>query len=195
MRVELNDVLAALSSLLSRPLEAAEKPFATCVEMDRELVRLQASAGGLGSQIAPVDVQLVAVRQFWRSQHLESVRDGRLVCFGVTLPHAPGGPCVLEDYSRLGVLLGIIDRWTGEPRRYRRCYQGLVANYFSYDASNPKTPVAGKENWSRLRRYLIERASKIVDRGSAPEWVQCVVDSPHLFGMAPAIRMHPRVAR
>jgi hypothetical protein len=186
VRAELNDALAALSSLLSRPLEGAEKPFATCVEMDRVLGGLQASVGVLGSQIAPVDVQQIAVRQFWKSQRLETLRDSRLVCFGVTLPHIPGGPCVLEDSTRFGTLLSILDnRWLGEPKKYRRCYLGLVANYFSYDPNDSKTPPEGKENWIGLRQYLSDRADNVVDGSFAPDWAKCVVDSPHLFGSAP----------
>src|SRR5207247_8140573 len=97
----------------------------------------------------------------------------------------PGGPCVLEDRPRFSALLDSVEQWVGEPRHYRRCYQGLIASYFSYDGLGPQASASGKENWTALRGYLRERSMRITDGGTNPDWVTCVVENTQLFGEAP----------
>jgi hypothetical protein len=163
--------------------------------MDGLLKTLDSRARSAGNQHVPVDLQRQAVQNFWQTMRVESVRDGRLVSFGICLPSAPGGPCILEDNLRFSKLLDGVDQWTKEPRRYRRCYRGLVTNYFGYDAHHPQTPAAGKENWTKLRQYLSDRLEHITDTGVTPDWVTSAIEHRQVFGDAPSRRYAPSMLR
>ena len=105
----------------------------------------------------PEDHQLEAVRRFWQSQEILSFRDAYLLSWSLCLPHRPWGPCVMEDRARLEKVLDGADGWSGRPSAYRRCYQGLVKSYFTYDTFAETTPEAGRNNWQILRQYLFDR--------------------------------------
>ncbi len=179
------DSLIHLKSLFSWSQDLGAKDLTPCGEIDQVLRQLEARTKGAGSLELPLDLQEKAVLHFWESMRLDSLRDGRLVSFGMCLPIVPGGLCILEDRPRFSALLNGVDQWVKEPRRYRRCYQGLVANYFGYDANNPKAPASGKENWMTLGGYLGDRSTCITGSYTNPDWVTCIVENTQLFGEAP----------
>src|ERR1700733_11948105 len=114
MCLALMEPLTRLKSLLSRGEVLGERQLTPSDEIDRVLRQLEVSAKGAGSQKVPVDLQQEAVRRFWQSMRLDSLREGRLVSFGVCLPNVPGGPCVLEDRHRFAALLDGVDQWVRE---------------------------------------------------------------------------------
>lgn len=131
--------------------------------------------------------QLEAVRRFWLSQEVKSFRDAYLLSWSLCLPHRPEGPCVLEDSTRLRRVLDGVDDWKGKPSAYRRCYQGLVKSYFTYDALAESTAATGRNNWRLLRDYLHERNGLIKDKSLDPEWVDTAVGNRQLFGEQPCV--------
>jgi hypothetical protein len=133
----------------------------------------------------PEDHQLEAVRRFWQSQEILSFRDAYLLSWSLCLPHRPWGPCVMEDRARLEKVLDGADGWSGRPSAYRRCYQGLVKSYFTYDTFAETTPEAGRNNWQILRQYLFDHNSLIKDHSPCPQWVDTAVGNPQLFGEQP----------
>jgi hypothetical protein len=181
--------LAQLASLLGSAGRGGNRPMPATGDIDRVLESLQQSAKLGSSSHVPQDLQLQAVQTFWQTQRVETLRDARLVSFGMCLPHSPDDPCVMEDAQRFDALLDGIDQWLAEPRWFRRCYQGLLRSYFGYDAHTPGTPAVARRNWARLRDYLRERAPRITDqaddRHAEPAWVTTVLRSGHLFTDAP----------
>ncbi|QQX85230.1 hypothetical protein JJQ59_04580 [Cupriavidus necator] len=131
------------------------------------------------------DHQLEAVRRFWQSHEVKSFRDAYLLSWSLCIPHRPQGACVLEDQSRLQGVLDGVDVWTTRPSAYRRCYQGLVKSYFTYDAHGDGTSSASRKNWNLLRQYLQDRNRLIKDKGLNPEWVTTAVDNKEIFGEQP----------
>lgn len=131
------------------------------------------------------DHLLHTVKQFWDSQEVRLFRDAYLLSWGLCIPHRPQGACILEDRPRLQKVLDGIDAWRENPRAYRRCYQGLVQSYFTYDALAEATPAAGLGNWQRLRDYLLERNSLVKDKALNPEWVDTAVGNKQLFSDHP----------
>lgn len=134
--------------------------------------------------VVPADLQHQAVRRFWETQRFENLRDARLVSFGMCIPSVPSGPCVMEDRKRFHAVLDSktgVDQWLGDPRWYRRCYQGLVRSYFTYDAMRDAVPAIGRQNWGDLRDYLNDRTRNIVDQKVNPQWVTTAVGNRQLF--------------
>lgn len=180
--------LERLSGLLRGSLRAAERPFPETDDLDPIIAGLQKhNKAGTGSSV-PDDLQQAAVRKFWDTQRFETLRDARLVSFGMCVPSRPSGPCIMEDRQRFQAVLDNqtgVDQWVDEPRWYRRCYQGLVRSYFTYDTKVAQAPTAGKQNWGDLRDYLSERTRNIVDKKVNPDWVTTAVGNRQLFGEDP----------
>jgi hypothetical protein len=180
--------LDRLVGLLRSNTEARARPFAIDTSIDRVIVELK-RYGTVGT-LAPLteDLQQRAVRRFWDSPRFETLRDARLVSFGMCVPSKPAGPCIMEDRERFLAVLDSrdgVDQWVDQPRWYRRCYQGLVRSYFTYDALVDSAPSVGRQNWLHLREYLNARTLKILDHTFNPDWVRTAVANRQLFSDAP----------
>ena len=175
-----------LASLLAPAVRVGglEMPKTDGIDTVIETLRGQIRAGG--TQPVPADRQHDAARRFWKIPRLETLRDARLVAFGLGLPVGPEGACILGDRPRLDALLQGADQWLHEARWYRRCYQGLVWSYFNHDVE--RCGEATRQNWLRLRDYLQQRAPKTVDPVANPDWVKTVICHRHLFGETPCDR-------
>lgn len=134
------------------------------------------------------DHQLDAVRRFWESQEISTFRDAYLLSWGLCLPHRPDGPCLMEDRPRFQGVLDGVDSWTVKPSAYRRCYQGLVKSYFTYDVLRGDVSATAKNNWLLLRDYLREKNKFIRDQRSNPDWVEAAIGNEQLFGERPCDR-------
>ena len=181
--------LDRLSGLLRGSLKAAERPFPPETDaLELIIASLQRhNKNGSGNSV-PQDLQQAAVRKFWESQRFETLRDAQLVSFGMCVPSRPSGPCIMEDRQRFMAVLDAktgVDQWVDEPRWFRRCYQGLVRSYFTYDAKVDRAPADAKTNWGDLRDYLNERTPNILDKKINPEWVTTALGNRQLFGEDP----------
>jgi hypothetical protein len=182
----MSEALHELRAMLAESLPLADRPFAESTEAVRVFALLERTARQGIASVASLDVQLVAVNMFWQAMKLASVREGRLVCFGICLPIKAGGPRLLDDGPRFSVLLNEIDQWIDDPRRFRRCYQGLLINYFSHDPSKDHDDRATQ--WVVLRQYLADRVNRIADSRHRPDWVTVAIEHAQLFGDAPCER-------
>lgn len=140
-----------LASLLRSGTEEGARAMTVSSNIDTVLMRMQERTKGNGSRVLSQDLQLEAVRRFWQSQEVASFRDAYLLSWGLCLPHRPSGPCVLEDRSRFQAVLDGVDGWSVRPSAFRRCYQGLVKSYFTYDALRDSAPPTARNNWKMLR--------------------------------------------
>jgi len=178
-----------LSRLLHGKLSAAEWPHRQLDGLlDETIKKLESQNKSGANSSVPEDLLQAAVRKFWDTQCFETFRDARLVSFGMCVPIRDSGPCIMEDRQRFQAVLDRqtgVEQWVNEPRWYRRCYQGLVRSYFTYDAKLDQVPTVGKQNWTDLRDYLKERTRNIVDRQVNPDWVITAVENRKLFENEP----------
>lgn len=174
-----------LASLLRPGTEEGSRAMAVSSNIDTVLTRMQERIKGNGSRALSEDLQLEAVRRFWQSQEVASFRDAYLLSWGLCLPHRPNGPCVLEDRPRFQAVLDGVDGWSVRPSAFRRCYQGLVKSYFTYDALSESAPAAARNNWEMLRDYLRDKNGLIRDKQANPDWVATAIGNQQLFGERP----------
>ncbi|VWB80797.1 hypothetical protein BAR24066_03811 [Burkholderia arboris] len=174
-----------LASLLRPSLGEGAKTTISGGGIDALLVEMKARLKSGGGRTPSEDHQLDAVRRYWDSQEVSTFRDAYLLAWSLCIPHCPRGPCVLEDRPRLQGVLDGIDGYKSKTSAYRRCYQGLVKSYFTYDADAPEVPPVGRKNWGVLRDYLHDNNGDIRDRGPGPEWVDTAAKNRQLFGEAP----------
>jgi hypothetical protein len=174
-----------LASLLRPGTQEGARPLNVSSDIDVVLTQMRARSKGNGSRALSEDLQLEAVRRFWQSQEVASFRDAYLLSWGLCLPHRPSGPCVLEDRPRFQAVLDGVDGWSVRPSAFRRCYQGLVKSYFTYDALGDAAPPAARNNWKMLRDYLRDKNGLIRDKQANPDWVATAIGNKQLFGERP----------
>ncbi len=177
--------LSLLSSLLELASSATPVVLRQGTEIDDEIVRLEQHVKSGGRAYEPRDLQVEAIRRFWEEPRLPSLRDARLVSFGLGVNAWDDNRCLMEEPQLFKLALKGIDEWGGIPRQYRKCYQGLVRSYFDYDGLGRSVPDAGKQNWGMLRKYLSMRAPQIADAGINPEWTTCAMENVALFSESP----------
>ncbi|KJJ99149.1 hypothetical protein UB44_13440 [Burkholderiaceae bacterium 26] len=174
-----------LASLLRPAVQEGAKTMTPSIGIDAVIAEMETRTKSRKGGLFAEDLQLEAVRRFWKSQEVKTFRDAYMLSWSLCLPYRPQGPCVMEDAPRLRLVLDGVDGWTTRPSAYRRCYQGLVKSYFTYDPLADGAVPAGRKNWGLLREYLHERSQLIKDRNINPEWVNTATDNKQLFGEQP----------
>jgi hypothetical protein len=190
--------LALLSKLLSEAAGASPVVLRENTEIDGELARLEAQSKSGGRSYEPRDLQAEAVKRFWVNPIFESLRDARLVSFGLGLDVAGATgsrKCIMEDPRLFNATLTGVDGWGQIPRQFRKCYQGLLRSYFDYDGLGRSAPEVGKQNWSQLQQYLRSRAPYIVDTNTNPDWVTCTGENPGILTSVPCSAFAEAIAR
>lgn len=174
-----------LASLLRPAVHEGARELAPSTAIDEVIAKMAAKSKSRAGGNLAEDHLLEAVKRFWLSQEVQSFRDAYMLSWSLCLPHRPQGPCVLEDRPRLQKVLDGVDSWTERPTAYRRCYQGLVKSYFTYDALAESAPGVGRNNWRLLRDYLHDRNRLIKDTSVNPEWVDTALGNRQVFGDRP----------
>ena len=180
------DILKQL--LGSAAVQPMARPWLENQSIDKHIQGLQSHLKDGASEHVPKDLQEEAVKRFWTTKRLENLKEARLVSFGIALPVGPQRVCIIEDRERFPALLDGVDEYLPTPKRYRRCYQGLLAGYFTYDPWGSDTPATGKENWNELRKYLGNHARRVEDASTNPGWVDVLQEHQSLLSEDPCGR-------
>ena len=182
MTIELRRLKASLQVSLGRSFDLPDVPK----QLERECNQLRTWLGGAGGGRPPRDRMRDAVTAFRQTWILESLGDARLVCFGAVERFAEAQPCLIEDQGAFPRLLTEVDRFSVDPRAFRRCYRGLLHGYFVYDADNGGRD--GRRNWQQLRDFLSGRIDSIRAEGTQPEWVEIMLTHRNLVSEDPVTR-------
>lgn len=181
------DPLSLLKKILADAAHSQPVELHRSNAMDKVLEQLTADAKAGAQTDIPKDVQIEAVRRFWHAKRLTSFRDARLVSFGLGLDAWEDGRCLLEDEALLRTSLKEIEKWSDNPRKLRRCYQGLMHSYFEYDGMAQSLDAPEHKNWLLLRTCLQQKIDFLQDDLSfTPEWVDCALENSNLFTDNPA---------
>jgi hypothetical protein len=163
--------LKHLAGLLNKAPPAAIMPMSDCPAMDKLLEELTIHVKATSRPLQ--DHLRQAVIEFSESGTIGGFRKAYLVSWGVSMPYGDNGPCILENPDLFEKLIDFIESYVEETRRYRRCYQGLMSGYFAYDGMAEDKPEDGRDNWRRLRDYLLENVNRIRHDATKinPGWV------------------------
>lgn len=181
--------LRQLSEILGQRLSLdASRSLGQTDQLDRPLQELNANSRAGLSAAVPIDQQLAAINKFRKSQELVTLREARLVAYGLCLRVSPGEEAIIDNSSFLTAALSShsgVGQWAGNPLSFRRCYQGLVSSYFAYDKHAKERSNVALSNWQRLGEYLYRENNRIVDAKANPDWVKTASDHRDLFGPDP----------
>lgn len=185
----MRDQLNALTRLRTKLRGLASDSFR--LELRQELARFNRDYERQvrASSFSPGEDQVKrSVSAFWKEPKLRSLRDAQLVSFGLSIEPAPGLHCILEDRSRFQAVLDSrvgVGQWEESPRKYRRCFQGLMSSYFNYDGFDKDKPAEGRKNWGDLRDYLSSKTEKIIDPEFNLDWTDLALRYRSLFSSDP----------
>ena len=156
-------------------------------ELQQQCEQLRKWLGGAGDGRPPRDRMREAVNDFRQTGQFASLADARLACFGAVEHFLETQKPLIEEREAFPRLLNEVDRFSREPRAYRRCYRGLLHSYFSYDPGLNRDE-EGARNWRRLQEYLGARVQNIHVDGMQPEWVSAIQDHRNLVSDNPVER-------
>ncbi|WP_454724175.1 MULTISPECIES: EH signature domain-containing protein [Cupriavidus] len=139
-----------------------------------------------------------SLRRFGATQRVENFTELKYVCHGITVPVGDAKWRVIDDGPLLNRLLMLVDEQHGQPKQYRRCYQGLLHGYFGFDRGGNSVSPA-EVNWKTLRGFLDSRLDPIrqtaLHRGSCPSWLTTLSDHRNLLTDNPCHRYAKALAR
>jgi hypothetical protein len=179
--------LARLEQGLAQAEAAHPIELKTTQEL-QQWVKTQQGRYRLGSShFEPIDRQRETIVKFKNHRHLSTLKEARWLAFGLSLPLS-NAPCLMEDPDWFDLALQQISAWQNEPRRFKKCYQGLLHSYFSYDGkgwlTGSKTSEVGQANWQRLQGYLQKHLHLLQspqENWPQAEWVDCLLKNPGLL--------------
>lgn len=125
---------------------------------------------------------------FFQTGELKTFLDVKYACFGVSHQVGPGGKRLLDDGRCFPILLERISGLQGEPRQFRKCYQGLLSGYFSSPLDSDSLSEVGLANWKTLRDYLRKNLSRIEKCTPVPSWVITLSEHRNLLQDNPCAR-------
>lgn len=181
----LNDLRQALSAVNTQAFQGLHFDLRP---IEREVKQLKHWLAGSGEALPSVDLIQAALKRFQATGTLDNLKDARLVCRGVATPIGNSPVSIIDTRKLFPVLLECVSQFLGEPRKFRRCYRGLLASYFAFDpeaASGREDPL---NNWKQLRLYLLRHLPDIQTAGTDPDWVRTIGAHHNLLTEQPAER-------
>lgn len=128
-----------------------------------------------------------SVWAFRRTGKVDSFRDLKYTCYGLTLRQGKDESTLLGDEKLYPALIDEVHGVTKEPRKFRKCYQGLLNSYLNFPADDSSTDVE-KRNWEHLRSYLRKQLRLILTVEPIASWIHVLEAHENLLKSNPCKR-------
>jgi hypothetical protein len=132
---------------------------------------------------------------FRESAVLPTFLDLKYACIGISQQAGDDDWCLLEDKDLFAILLQRVGEQAHNPRRLRKCYQGLLSGYFDYNIFDGAVPEQGRKNWLSLRSFLHDHLSVIQRAVPVLSWVKVISSHMNLLGDNPCDRYGAALAQ
>ncbi|MGZ8192279.1 MAG: EH signature domain-containing protein [Methylobacter sp.] len=149
-------------------------------EMARTTQRLKAEYGDISRGAGDQQGIAAAVISYLKNHNLLTYWDTKYVCFGVSSPYGTPLIRVIEHETLFPKLLKEVELLQPEPRKFRRCYQGLLKAYLRYPGQQTE-PVYGHKNWLALREFLAQHCKVLNKQKPVMEWTQALYEHRNLL--------------
>lgn len=137
--------------------------------MAKTTQQLRQWVGGAGNAVKDERGIAVAVAAYLKLGTISCYRDAKYLCFGVITPHAQTQKRVIEDEARFKGLLTHVKGYANQPKKFRRCYQGLFRGYLRYPGHRCDHQV-GQRCWRLLRDFLLDYARMVTESKPEVDW-------------------------
>lgn len=159
--------------------------------MTEGLRQVRSALGDRGDDRPAEDRLQRSLQVFADRKRVANFTELKHVCYGVTVPLGTTRLRVIDQPSLFDRLLVLVEALSGQPRQFRRCYQGLLESYFGFDRYAQPSAVA-TETWHRLRGFLSQSLARVwktsTGRGEAPDWLKTLRKHENLLTDDPCSR-------
>lgn len=181
----MNSIATFRHRLLQINAEALASPIPDLsAEMARTTQCLKAEYGDISRGSGDQQGIATAVISYLKNHHLLTYRDIKHVCFGVSSPYGTALTRVIEHKTLFAKLLKEVELLQPEPRKFRRCYQGLLKGYFRYRGLQTDD-INGRKNWLALREFLAQHCKALNKQKPVMEWSQALYEHRNLLADNP----------
>jgi hypothetical protein len=157
------------------------------VELNKEIIKLEKIVKNGGSDSVPKDRIIQALSVYLRNNSIENISQARLVCYGI-LQKLNDRNSIIEDREGIVKLLDYVESYKSNSRPFRRCYKGLLNNYFIYDPQSKSASQNGKLGWSDLKDFLIDHLDHLSTSDLNPDWIEALIKHENLLHDNPCAR-------
>lgn len=186
------------AEMTNRP-RAQVQPWGAPQAMTQALKELRRVLGDGDAAMPSSDVMQSTLRRFEVTQEAKSFIELKYVCYGVTLPVGDSGWRIIDRPPLFEKLIGLVEAREGQPKQFRRCYQGLLSGYFGSDRSADAANAASATNWGRLRGFLDHKLDPLMatarQRAVVPGWLSTLGAHRNLLTSDPCTRYAKALAR
>ncbi|MDP2903761.1 MAG: EH signature domain-containing protein [Methylovulum sp.] len=181
----MNPIAAFRNRLRQINAEVLHTPIPSLTEeMAQTTQRLRTEYGDISRGTGDQQGIAAAVIDFLQNHQLPTYRDIKYVCFGVSSPYGIPLTRVIEHESLFSKLLKEVGQLQSEPRKFRRCYQGLLKAYLRYPGQQSEH-TTGRNNWLALREFLAQHCKALKQQKPVLEWAQALYDHRNLLADNP----------
>jgi len=125
---------------------------------------------------------------YHQTGELPTYLDLKYACFGICLRVGVDRWRLIDDDKLFNKLLRKVGDEQKKPRRFRKCFQGLLSGYFSYTILANNMPENGRKNWRSLRTFLNEKLYITQKTPPVAKWTQVLAEHSNLFSTTPCKR-------
>lgn len=138
---------------------------------------------------ASVSDQSIAasVWSFRRTGKIDSFRNLKYTCYGLTIRQGKDASTLLGDEKLYPALIDEVHGLAKEPRKFRKCYQGLLNSYLNFPADEISTDTE-RRNWEDLRNYLRKQLRLILAVEPVASWIHVLAAHENLLKPNPCKR-------
>ncbi len=126
----------------------------------------------------------VSVIAYLKTGYFLGFREMKYVCFGISSEYGMPRTRIIEHESLFLKLLAQVEAIAQEPRKFRRCYQGLLKGYLRYPGPQT-TNLTGRNNWLALRDFLANHCTSLKNHKPPVEWAQALYEHRNLLADQP----------
>ncbi len=178
--------LVILQSGLALSFETSVKfpeTWSNSEEMTRARKRVCHDHGGAGIAADPRSI-LASVAEFKASGKVEGFRDLKYICLGLGALDSNGWS-VLADEELRSIVARMAERQSSTHRRLR-CFQAMLATFFSFSTNGGNASVESMTGWRGLRGWLRAERDRILPLLEfKPPWFETLLRYPELLTNQP----------
>lgn len=150
------------------------------VEIDKEISKLEKIVKNGGSDNVPKDRIVDALLTFFKTQSIKDISQARLVCYGL-VQKINQKTSLIENRQGLVLLLDYVETYKEKTRPFRRCYKGLLNNYFIFNPKDKNISQEAKLGWADLKEFLYDHRNRLSTNELNPEWVETLIKHENLL--------------
>lgn len=192
----MNEALGLLRSGLARVFSQAAKNadlWSDVRAMESAKERVFRDHGGAAIKVDSRTIW-ASIEDFRRLGHAKSFRELKYVCLGVSAMDAKGWCILSEDSLREQVGRQVEEQ--AEIHRKLRCFQALLASYFSFPLGAPNLDPKAVKGWTTLRTWLQRQRQQLAAAlNNVPPWFEALDRHSELLTARPCDKFVPDLMR